>query len=277
MPRSILSDTSEPSTSTFAASELKQYSCSFRPKKSPDSVKKEVKLPSIQTLLSSLSYSSRQAVSQRMQVHLPSPIVLPPPVIPPQQSYPKQLVNEYAGRRADSMPSTYRYSMQANTMMRPELRTYSRSMYPYCDTKMQHSSSASIGYQSVPFTSSYQISRSSSSPKSNSSSDYSRSGSFDDSNPSYSSLPRMVRSKSVRKDSPPATVRRRRANLPKKTTAILLSWLNDNLDHPYPTSSEKAELIKMTNLTNQQLSNWFINARRRKIQLLRDIKNGKKK
>lgn len=69
--------------------------------------------------------------------------------------------------------------------------------------------------------------------------------------------------------------RKRRANLPKKTTAVLLGWLNDNLDHPYPDSKEKSELIRATGLSSQQLSNWFINARRRKIQMLRDIKKSK--
>jgi len=70
--------------------------------------------------------------------------------------------------------------------------------------------------------------------------------------------------------------RKKRANLPKKTTSILLGWLNDNLDHPYPSATEKTELIRLTGLTNQQLSNWFINARRRKIQVLRALKDNKK-
>ncbi|ODV88237.1 hypothetical protein CANARDRAFT_228984 [[Candida] arabinofermentans NRRL YB-2248] len=65
---------------------------------------------------------------------------------------------------------------------------------------------------------------------------------------------------------------KRRSNLPKKTTVILLNWLNDNLEHPYPNSKEKLDLTSRTGLTIQQLSNWFINARRRKIQMLREIK-----
>lgn len=69
--------------------------------------------------------------------------------------------------------------------------------------------------------------------------------------------------------------RKKRANLPKKTTSILLGWLNDNLDHPYPSATEKSELIRLTGLTNQQLSNWFINARGRKIQVLRALKEEK--
>ncbi|ODV59535.1 homeobox domain-containing protein ASCRUDRAFT_71498 [Ascoidea rubescens DSM 1968] len=63
--------------------------------------------------------------------------------------------------------------------------------------------------------------------------------------------------------------RRKRSNLPKKTTEILLTWLNNNLSNPYPNSKEKFELLNYTGLTHQQLSNWFINARRRKLNQLR--------
>lgn len=62
---------------------------------------------------------------------------------------------------------------------------------------------------------------------------------------------------------------RTRNNLPKETTYILLKWLNDHLNHPYPNSFEKTQLMLTTGLNQQQLSNWFINARRRKIKVLR--------
>lgn len=62
---------------------------------------------------------------------------------------------------------------------------------------------------------------------------------------------------------------RTRNNLPKETTHILLKWLNEHLNHPYPNSFEKTQLMISTGLTQQQLSNWFINARRRKIKVLR--------
>lgn len=62
---------------------------------------------------------------------------------------------------------------------------------------------------------------------------------------------------------------RTRNNLPKETTYILLKWLNDHLNHPYPNSFEKTQLMMTTGLNQQQLSNWFINARRRKIKVLR--------
>lgn len=66
--------------------------------------------------------------------------------------------------------------------------------------------------------------------------------------------------------------RKTRNNLPKEITYILLRWLNDHLNHPYPSSFEKNELMTLTGLNQQQLSNWFINARRRKIKTLKEQK-----
>ena len=66
--------------------------------------------------------------------------------------------------------------------------------------------------------------------------------------------------------------RKTRNNLPKETTYILLRWLNDHLNHPYPNSFEKNQLMMSTGLNQQQLSNWFINARRRKIKSLKEQK-----
>lgn len=63
--------------------------------------------------------------------------------------------------------------------------------------------------------------------------------------------------------------RKGRSNLPKKTTMILLDWLYKNINHPYPNPKQKSELIYQTGLSSQQLSNWFINARRRKIRSLK--------
>lgn len=57
----------------------------------------------------------------------------------------------------------------------------------------------------------------------------------------------------------------RRSNLPKETVQILNTWLLDHLRNPYPTPQEKRELLIKTGLTKIQLSNWFINVRRRKI------------
>ncbi|CCH41503.1 Homeobox protein Hox-A11a [Wickerhamomyces ciferrii] len=68
------------------------------------------------------------------------------------------------------------------------------------------------------------------------------------------------------------SIRKKRQNLPRQTTLILLNWLSDHLDRPYPNSREKYELLMKTRLTIQQLDNWFINARRRKINILKKLK-----
>lgn len=80
-------------------------------------------------------------------------------------------------------------------------------------------------------------------------------------------------------------MRKRRGNLPKETTDKLRSWFVAHLQHPYPTEDEKQELMRQTGLqmsmylfypnmhmchTNKpffldQISNWFINARRRQL------------
>ncbi|KAI8379742.1 homeobox KN domain-containing protein [Radiomyces spectabilis] len=62
--------------------------------------------------------------------------------------------------------------------------------------------------------------------------------------------------------------RKRRGNLPKPVTAILKQWLIDHCDNPYPTEDEKDELKHVTGLTLNQISNWFINARRRILPLI---------
>lgn len=57
----------------------------------------------------------------------------------------------------------------------------------------------------------------------------------------------------------------KRSNLPKETVQILNTWLLSHLQNPYPTPAEKNELLRQTGLTKIQLSNWFINVRRRKV------------
>ncbi|EIE91381.1 hypothetical protein G6F46_005267 [Rhizopus delemar] len=71
--------------------------------------------------------------------------------------------------------------------------------------------------------------------------------------------------------------KKRRGNLPKDVTAVLKGWLKDHLKHPYPTEEEKKELVKRTELSLNQISNWFINARRRLLPtLLNDSEERKK-
>ncbi|KAI9304885.1 hypothetical protein BJ944DRAFT_266139 [Cunninghamella echinulata] len=62
--------------------------------------------------------------------------------------------------------------------------------------------------------------------------------------------------------------KRRRGNLPKNITEFLKDWLLAHKKHPYPTEKQKLELAHITGLAVNQISNWFINARRRILQPL---------
>lgn len=71
----------------------------------------------------------------------------------------------------------------------------------------------------------------------------------------------------------PKPTKRRRGNLPKAVTTVLKDWLVKHVKHPYPTEEEKHALAKETKLTMSQISNWFINARRRILQPLLESGN----
>ncbi|KAL8913067.1 MAG: hypothetical protein Q9171_002047 [Xanthocarpia ochracea] len=62
--------------------------------------------------------------------------------------------------------------------------------------------------------------------------------------------------------------KKRRGNLPKQTTDVLRGWLHEHLDHAYPSEDQKQKLIQQTGLSEKQVSNWFINARRRNLPRL---------
>lgn len=80
--------------------------------------------------------------------------------------------------------------------------------------------------------------------------------------------PAPINSSTVKKRAKSTNGRKRRGNLPKSVTAILKQWLIDHCRHPYPTEEEKRSLRLKTNLTLNQISNWFINARRRILPLI---------
>mmetsp|Transcript_5071 Transcript_5071/g.13634 ORF Transcript_5071/g.13634 Transcript_5071/m.13634 type:complete len:290 (-) Transcript_5071:649-1518(-) len=54
-----------------------------------------------------------------------------------------------------------------------------------------------------------------------------------------------------------------RGNLPKEATQVFRAWALQNLEDPYPTDSEKVELATTTGVPLKQITNWFINYRKR--------------
>lgn len=64
----------------------------------------------------------------------------------------------------------------------------------------------------------------------------------------------------------PSNKKRKRENIPKEITEHLRHWLIQHKKHPYPTEIEKQKLAEETGLMVNQISNWFINARRRILQ-----------
>ncbi|EED89139.1 predicted protein, partial [Thalassiosira pseudonana CCMP1335] len=55
------------------------------------------------------------------------------------------------------------------------------------------------------------------------------------------------------------------ASLPQETVDYLKAWMMspEHISHPYPTEQEKAEIMAETGIELKQLTNWFVNNRKR--------------
>lgn len=51
-------------------------------------------------------------------------------------------------------------------------------------------------------------------------------------------------------------------HLRRKNPAVLIKWIQDHNEHPYPTKAEKGFLVRRAGMTYRQLNDWFANARR---------------
>lgn len=76
---------------------------------------------------------------------------------------------------------------------------------------------------------------------------------------------------SDRSNTPVEVPQKRTGKLPSAVTTKLKKWLMAHTSHPYPTEEEKRALCMETGLTMNQVSNWFINARRRILPSLGTI------
>ncbi|KAK8633545.1 hypothetical protein V6N13_014390 [Hibiscus sabdariffa] len=68
--------------------------------------------------------------------------------------------------------------------------------------------------------------------------------------------------------------KRKNGKLPKDARLALLDWWNNHYKWPYPTEEEKLKLSEITGLDQKQISNWFINQRKRHWKPSEDMKFG---
>eukprot|EP00744_Colponema_vietnamica_P002286 GILI01003616.1.p1 GENE.GILI01003616.1~~GILI01003616.1.p1 ORF type:complete len:101 (+),score=27.70 GILI01003616.1:165-467(+) len=62
--------------------------------------------------------------------------------------------------------------------------------------------------------------------------------------------------------------------LPKQATDVLKIWFMDHVSHPYPSGKEITQLMKATGLSMKQIKTWFINARKRVLQPVKNSPGG---
>lgn len=58
----------------------------------------------------------------------------------------------------------------------------------------------------------------------------------------------------------------------KVNTKVLKEWLVAHKNYPYPSTEEKDKLMKLSNSSQKQLENWFVNARKRILKLRKEEK-----
>ncbi|KAJ5545071.1 Homeodomain [Penicillium sp. DV-2018c] len=58
----------------------------------------------------------------------------------------------------------------------------------------------------------------------------------------------------------------------RKGARILREWFYQNQEHPYPTEAQKAHLAHQTSFSQQRISTWFANARRRQKQKMQSAR-----
>lgn len=59
-----------------------------------------------------------------------------------------------------------------------------------------------------------------------------------------------------------------RPNFLKNTTEVLMKWLIDHKDHPWPNKQEKKRLCSESGLDYKQLRVWFTNNRKVRLRLI---------
>jgi len=62
---------------------------------------------------------------------------------------------------------------------------------------------------------------------------------------------------------------------PDSKKDVLKQWFIANCQYPYPSHEEKQRLAELSGLTEQQVSDWFSNARRRVLPKMKVSKNAK--
>lgn len=75
----------------------------------------------------------------------------------------------------------------------------------------------------------------------------------------------MSSSAAVKSNSAATKASRKSAALPPETVEYLKAWMMspEHIAHPYPTEQEKAQIMAETGIELKQLTNWFVNNRKR--------------